>query len=155
VKVCSLFWGVRISFYTLNNILLLLFVYLTVPADFVDAMDEKNYVTAQLTKPMGIVFEENDSKVGGIFVLSVTEGGAAALDGIIKPGDQLVAVNNVKVSGKTFDEALGAIVDSQNPKTQLLLFRGRESQFYGPTGASQAWLDEFISKKSSEIKVEQ
>ena len=56
------------------------------PTDFVDSMEEKNYFATSLTKPMGIVFEENDKEVGGIFVLSEQ-------DGTVKPGDQLVAVN--------------------------------------------------------------
>ena len=41
-------------------------------------MDEKNYVGVSLSKPMGIVFEENDSEFGGIFVQSLTDGGIAA-----------------------------------------------------------------------------
>ena len=40
-------------------------------------MDEKNYISVGLEKPMGIVFEENDEKLGGIFVLSLSEGGVA------------------------------------------------------------------------------
>jgi hypothetical protein len=37
-------------------------------------MDESNYVAVELKKPMGIVFEENDSEFGGIFVQSLKEG---------------------------------------------------------------------------------
>ena len=39
--------------------------------DFVDSMDETQYVTVELGKPMGIVFEENDDDFGGIFVQSL------------------------------------------------------------------------------------
>lgn len=115
------------------------------PTNFVDAMDEKNYVKAELSKPMGIVFEENDEEYGGIFVISLSEGGAAELDGTIKPGDQLVAVNDQKVAAFAFDDALGCIVDATTEKTSLTFFRGSEGQLYGPTGASKEWLDEFIS----------
>jgi C-terminal processing protease CtpA/Prc len=111
-------------------------------------MDEKNYVTASLVKPMGIVFEENDADVGGIFVLSLSEGGAAATAGNIQAGDQLIAVNDKKVSGMTFDDALGTIVASETPATQLMFFRGKETQFYGPTGASTEWVEEFIANKT-------
>lgn len=97
---------------------------------------------------MGIVFEENDEDNGGIFVLSLSEEGAAEKEGTIKPGDQLVAVNDVKVAGLPFDEALGVIVDSSTEKTQLTFFRGTETQLYGPTGASAEWLTEFISKSN-------
>lgn len=121
-----------------------------VPVDFVDSMDEKNYVKAVLTKPMGIVFEENDEENGGIFVVSLSEGGAAETEGTTKPGDQLVAVNVNKVSGMAFDDALGNIVDSTGETTELTFFRGSEAQLYGPTGASQGWLDEFIAK--TEVK---
>lgn len=114
---------------------------------FVDSMDENNYITVDLDKPMGIIFEENDQEVGGIFVQSLTENGAAITSGMLKEGDQLVAVNGLKVSGKTFDEALGTIVNCDTTPTPLVLFRGTSEQFYGPTGASQEWLDDFISKK--------
>ena len=111
-------------------------------------MDAVNYVTVSLGKPMGIVFEENDEEYGGIFVLSLKEGGLAEKSAMFKPGDQLVAVNSKKVCGMSFDDALGAIVDSETAETELLLFRGTADQFYGPTGASKEWLDEFLSKSS-------
>jgi len=117
-----------------------------VPDNFVDSMDDSNYVRALLSKPMGVVFEENDEDMGGIFVQALTENGAAEQSGMIQIGDQLVAVGKNKVSGMAFDEALGTIVDSSEDPTPLLLFRGTSDQLYGPTGASQDWLDEFISK---------
>lgn len=113
-----------------------------VPSDYIDAMDVSNYVTVQLTKPMGIVFEENDEEYGGIFVQSLKEDSAAAA--VLQPGDQLVGVNVLKVSGKAFDDALNAIVESTGATTKLVLFRGNAKQLYGPTGASQAWLDELL-----------
>jgi hypothetical protein len=125
----------------------------TAAADFVDAMDESNYVAVELSKPMGIVFEENDSDFGGIFVQSLKEGGAALSIGVLQEGDQLVAVNAEKVSGLSFDDALGKIVDAQSSKTKLLLFRGKAKHLYGPTGASQAWLDSFISKGGVPVTV--
>ncbi|GFH51553.1 hypothetical protein CTEN210_08029 [Chaetoceros tenuissimus] len=116
------------------------------PDNFVDSMEETNYVVTALPKPMGIVFEENDEEFGGIFVLSLSEGGAAENDGKIKPGDQLVAVDDKKVAGFSFDDALGTIVEAETENTRLVLFRGNEKQLYGPTGASKEWLDEFIAK---------
>ena len=110
-------------------------------------MDESSYVTMSLPKPMGIVFEENDEEFGGIFVLSLSEGGNAEKDGKIKPGDQLVAVNTNKVAGNKFDDALGVIIEAETELTKLVFFRGNEAQFYGPTGASKDWLDEFIAKE--------
>eukprot|EP00593_Proboscia_inermis_P009906 CAMPEP_0171322400 /NCGR_PEP_ID=MMETSP0816-20121228/114931_1 /TAXON_ID=420281 /ORGANISM="Proboscia inermis, Strain CCAP1064/1" /LENGTH=206 /DNA_ID=CAMNT_0011820859 /DNA_START=419 /DNA_END=1039 /DNA_ORIENTATION=- len=120
-----------------------------IPSDFIDAMDTANYISAAITKPMGIIFEENDPDVGGIFLLSLSEGGAAEASDMLKPGDQLIAVNDQKVVGLTFDEALGAIVSAETKDTRLTIFRGPSSQLYGPTGASKAWLDEFIAKENS------
>ena len=51
-------------------------------------MDEAQYVTVELAKPMGIVFEENDADYGGIFVHSLKEGGIAAEDGTVTTGDR-------------------------------------------------------------------
>mmetsp|Transcript_10203 Transcript_10203/g.11843 ORF Transcript_10203/g.11843 Transcript_10203/m.11843 type:complete len:207 (+) Transcript_10203:181-801(+) len=115
------------------------------PANFVDSMDVKNYVSASLTKPMGIVFEENDEEYGGIFVISLSEDGAAEKEGTIKPGDQLVAVNDIKVSGMEFDAALGCIIDASEEQPKLTFFRGTSAQFYGPTGASADWVNEFVA----------
>jgi PDZ domain len=109
-------------------------------------MDEANYVSVELPKPMGIVFEENDSDFGGVFVQSLKEDGVAQKNGILQEGDQLVAVNTEKVFGLSFDDALGKIIDAEGQTTKLLMFRGKAKQLYGPTGASQAWLDSFIAK---------
>ena len=107
-------------------------------------MDSKNYIAIQLQKPMGIVFEENDEEYGGIFVQALKDGGIAATHGVAQAGDQLVAVDTIKVSGMSFDDALSKIIESQGESTKLTLFRGSAKQLYGPTGASQAWLDEFV-----------
>jgi len=118
------------------------------PDDFIDSMDAANYVAVELAKPMGIIFEENDEEYGGIFVQSLKEGGVAEKNGNLKAGDQLVAVGTTKVSGVAFDDALGTIVDSETPLAKLVVFRGTAKQFYGPTGASQEWLDDFVAKES-------
>jgi len=114
------------------------------PLNFIDSMDTKNYVSTSLAKPMGIVFEENDSEFGGIFVLEISEGSSAEMDGTVRPGDQLVSVGGTKVSGLQFEEALGKIIDSKEEKVNLVFFRGPAKFLYGPAGASQDWLDEFI-----------
>jgi hypothetical protein len=115
-------------------------------SDFIDSMDEKNYVAVVLEKPMGIIFEENDSEFGGIFVQSLKEGGIAAENGLLISGDQLVSVGTNNVCGLDFDEALGVIIDSPDEKTKLTLFRGTAKQFYGPTGPSKEWLKIFCEK---------
>ena len=114
-------------------------------------MDEKNYVAVELEKPMGIIFEENDSQYGGIFVQSLKEGGIAAANGLLQPGDQLIVVGTKNVSGLDFDDALGAIIDSTDAKTKLTLFRGTAKQFYGPTGPSKEWLSNFCQKGGAAV----
>lgn len=116
------------------------------PVDFVDSMDETNYIGVSLSKPMGIVFEENDSEYGGIFVQSLSEDGAAAKNGFLQPGDQLVTVGTRDVTGLDFDDALSAIIESEEELTALSLFRGSAKQFYGPTGPSKQWLTAFCEK---------
>merc|ERR1712038_191627 len=122
------------------------------PENFIDSMDKANYFAVSLQKPMGIIFEENDEEYGGIFVLSLSEDGAAEKDGKIKPGDQLVLVNKDQVSGLQFDDALGKIVDANTESTKLVFFRGSAAQFYGPTGASKEWLNEFVSNGGVEVQ---
>jgi C-terminal processing protease CtpA/Prc len=114
-------------------------------------MDPTNYLAVELEKPMGIVFEENDEEYGGIFVQSLKEDGIAAKNGVIVSSDQLVSVGLEKVSGMSFDNALGKIVESEATKTKLVMFRGSAKQLYGPTGASQEWLDEFIAGGAVEV----
>jgi C-terminal processing protease CtpA/Prc len=109
-------------------------------------MDETNYMAVELEKPMGIIFEENDSEYGGIFVQSLKEGGTAAGNGLLLSGDQLVVVGTKNVASLDFDEALGAIIDSTDDKTKLTLFRGTAKQFYGPTGPSKEWMEKFCEK---------
>jgi C-terminal processing protease CtpA/Prc len=109
-------------------------------------MDTNKYVSVELTKPMGIIFEENDAEVGGIFVQSLKEGGAAEVNGNLKGGDQLVIVGTKNVSGLDFDEALGAVIDFPEEAVKLTLFRGTAKQFYGPTGPSKEWLADFCEK---------
>jgi hypothetical protein len=109
-------------------------------------MDAANYVAVKITKPMGIVFEENDLKYGGIYIQSMKAEGAASKTNALREGDQLVAVDATKVSGLPFDEALGTITAATSEPTKLVFFRGSAKQLYGPTGASQQWLDDFLSK---------
>ena len=114
-------------------------------------MDEGNYVAAELAKPMGIVFEENDDDFGGIFVQSIKEGGAADASGVLMEGDQLISVGTSAVHGLPFDDALGSIVDAPGDKVKIVLFRGSAKQFYGPTGASKEWLAGFVEKGGVEV----
>ena len=50
------------------------------------------------------------------------------------------------VLGKSFDDALGKIVESPNPEVQLMVFRGGVSNLYGNLGPSEEWFSEFLGK---------
>ena len=130
------------------------FLPTTAPVDFVDSMDTENYIAVSLPKPMGVVFEENDSEYGGIFVLEISEGSVAETEGTIRPGDQLVSVGDIKVSGMQFEGALGKIIDSTAEKTKLTFFRGPAKFLYGPAGASQEWLDDFVKGTNAKVEAE-
>mmetsp|Transcript_10286 Transcript_10286/g.21145 ORF Transcript_10286/g.21145 Transcript_10286/m.21145 type:complete len:228 (+) Transcript_10286:43-726(+) len=122
--------------------------------EFVDSMDESNYISVALPKPMGIVFEENDVistlSPGGVYVFELAPEGVAMKDGTIQFGDQLVGVcgssDKKVVFGKDFDEAIGAIKESGDEKVTLVCFRGPVKDLYGPTKPSMEWLTEFIQK---------
>lgn len=79
-----------------------------------------------LAKPLGIVFEEIEAGKG-VFVQDLVEGGSAESQGIIQPGDVLVAITATKIVGAKyerrliparsfdFDTVVGAI-ESNEPK---------------------------------------
>ena len=59
----------------------------------------------KMTKPLGIVFEEIN--IGrGVYVQDLVEGGRAEQMGIIQPGDELIAVTAIKVSGAKWGRRL-------------------------------------------------
>lgn len=77
----------------------------------------------EVTKPMGIIFEENEPEVGGLYVAELVPDGAAAATGAIGVDDQLVAVGSTPVTGLDFDTVMAALQDSPSPAT-LEFFRG-------------------------------
>jgi PDZ domain len=69
-------------------------------------MSSNSNFDVTLTKPMGIVFEENDEKFGGIYVKEIKSDSAAAASGSLKAGDQLVEVDGTSVKGASFDRCV-------------------------------------------------
>jgi C-terminal processing protease CtpA/Prc len=69
-------------------------------------MSSNSNFDVTLTKPMGIVFEENDEKFGGIYVKEIKSASVAAASGSLKAGDQLVAVDGTSVKGASFDRCM-------------------------------------------------
>ncbi len=118
--------------------------------DPVDSIDAKNYLVVHLTRPIGILFEENhDDQYGGAFVAEINEGCNAAADGSINCGDQLVAIGTKRVSGMDF-EAMKLVFDSVETETKLSFFRGPAESLYGPSGANIEWLNEFVAEREED-----
>lgn len=117
----------------------------------VDPMDETNYITSHLSRPMGILFEENyEQKYGGAFVTEINVGCSAAANGSICRGDQLIAIGDKRVTGMDFDDVIKLIHDSSEKEIKLTLFRGPAECLYGPNGASIEWLNEFVADRGEE-----
>ena len=82
-------------------------------------------VEVKLSKPMGIIFEENDpAKGGGIYVFEVADGGNAASLGTINLGDVLLSVDGKSAAGLDFDSAMQILIDA--PESDVTLAFSRE-----------------------------
>jgi len=112
----------------------------------VDPMDDNNYLTAHLTRPMGILFEENyDVQHGGAFVAEINEGCSAAADGSICRGDQLIAIGEKRVIGMDFDDIM-QVIEESDTNIKLTVFRGPAESLYGPS-----WLgEEYVPERGEE-----
>lgn len=113
--------------------------------DFVDSMSDRNYVKVNLPKPMGVVFEENDPTVGGVFAASIMPDMAAHKTGKLQAGDQLVAVGDQDVLGLLFDDALSYITSTEG-NVDLVFFRGGLQNLYGPRAPTTQWFSEFMER---------
>jgi len=108
-------------------------------------------IEVTLPRPLGIAFEEVDAGQGGVLVTELVEGGNAAADGSIHPGDILVAVTACKQFGPRserkllpareldFDTIMGAI-GSNEPR-----YRARDVvlHFMRPSKANEERVKEF------------
>lgn len=61
---------------------------------------------------ISIVGQSNQSGDGGIYVGSIMNGGAVALDGRIQPGDMILQVNDVNFENMSNDEAVRVLRDA-------------------------------------------
>jgi len=84
----------------------------------------ENRVQVSLTKPMGLVFEENDPKLGGIYVSEVGEGSVAT--GKVEVKDQLVSIDGASTLGMGFDDAMDLLVEADSVKVALQFARGED-----------------------------
>ena len=71
------------------------------------AMPE-GWVEVALRSPLGIVFEENEQKIGpaGVKVIDLVQDGNAAKSGKIQQGDQLVGVTGIRIMGGKYERLM-------------------------------------------------
>lgn len=90
------------------------------------------YLDVTLQKPMGIVLEENDPKIRGVYVKSLSQGGAAAASGKIQAGDHLVSVQGEAVTGKDLDTVLATVGNAPAEGVQMRFYRGALGDIINP-----------------------
>lgn len=75
------------------------------------------------------MFEENAPEYGGLYVLELTEGGAAATSGALEPNDQLVSIAGNGATGPdaSFDNVMDALGATESP-AKLRFFRGSAAE---------------------------
>lgn len=85
-----------------------------------------------LPKPMGIVLEENDPRIKGVCVKSLSDGGVAATSGEINNGDQLIKVGGESVIGLDFQSVLDKVGMAPEDGVKLEFFRGDIKEYINP-----------------------
>eukprot|EP00984_Skeletonema_dohrnii_P030962 scaffold22896_cov65-Skeletonema_dohrnii-CCMP3373.AAC.1 len=117
----------------------------------VDPTDDNNYLTTHLTRPMGILFEENyDVQHGGAYIAEINEGGSAAADGSICRGDQLIAIEEKRVIGMDFDDIM-QVIEESDTNIKLTVFRGPAESLYGPScGSAEQLGEEYVPERGEE-----
>jgi hypothetical protein len=90
------------------------------------------YLEVTLQKPMGIVLEENDPKIRGVYVKSLSQGGAAAASGKIQAGDHLISVQGASVTGKDLDTVLATVGNAPAEGVQMKFYRGALGDIINP-----------------------
>lgn len=116
-----------------------------VKIDSVDTMNESNYLTVTLQKPLGVTVEENPRELGGGVSIVALEGGSRAEKLGLQPGFQLLAAGGVAVHGMSLAEAIRPI-EAAEDKVQLTFFNGSAEAFYGLLGPKPSWLSAFLHK---------
>ncbi|CAJ1355622.1 unnamed protein product [Effrenium voratum] len=117
---------------------------------FMDSMEEANYITVAMEKPLGLEFVENSEKEGrGVMVDKVAAGSNADQTGLLCAGYQLIFVDGRPVHGLSFDDAIQPIVDAQGP-VRLTFFTGEPEYFYGDFRPEEEWLADFREKLVSD-----
>lgn len=109
--------------------------------------------------PLGFFIRQGDGlfKKHGIFVSRVTQGSIVDANGLLKVGDEIIAVNYVDIDGFSLDDVVRMI---QAPRKLILTiqinaFPVKSSSFVGDAFSSLATKGEKAKSKASKIKSKQ
>ncbi|CAK9088440.1 unnamed protein product [Durusdinium trenchii] len=113
--------------------------------DAVDTMNESNYLTVTVQKPLGLTVEENSKVAGGGVAVCGLEPNSNAERAGLRTGLQLLAAGGVPVHGMSLEDAIQPI-EAAEDQVQLTFFMGSAEAFYGVLGPKPAWLSSFLHK---------
>ncbi|CAE7679620.1 PTAC2 [Symbiodinium pilosum] len=115
-------------------------------AVIIDSMDEANYVTVTVEKPLGVQIEENPKESGGgVAVKNIMPDSNAERCQMIQPGYQLVAASGIPVHGLHLEDAARPI-EAAKGRVQLTFFKGSADTFNGLLGPDPEWLSAFLRR---------
>jgi hypothetical protein len=82
-------------------------------------------VTADIAKPLGLEVEHNDRRCLGVFVKGFVAGGHAEVEGTLRPGDRIEAVDGAPTAGKSFDEVTVMLRSAPGPRVVIMTHRSQ------------------------------
>eukprot|EP00986_Skeletonema_menzelii_P015316 scaffold11500_cov144-Skeletonema_menzelii.AAC.2 len=103
-----------------------------------------NLINITLSKPLGIIFEPiSDPQECGVRILDLPRGGKAYNSGELKVGDELLFINNMKLSSLTYYQVVNFISQGHDQKQFNFIFqrpnkRGRKAKMDRRTANQQA-----------------
>mmetsp|Transcript_18877 Transcript_18877/g.46349 ORF Transcript_18877/g.46349 Transcript_18877/m.46349 type:complete len:274 (-) Transcript_18877:122-943(-) len=103
------------------------------PAGLPKRKYSRTFFNVSLTKPMGMILEDNDPTVGGVYVAQFTPNSPAEQCEELKLGAQLVSVAGKSVKGLHFEGVMDALKQADSP-VPLEFFDGSVSSLYGGWG---------------------
>eukprot|EP00913_Durusdinium_trenchii_P028214 g26449.t1 len=117
--------------------------------DAVDTMNESNYLTVTVQKPLGLTVEENSKVAGGGVAVCGLEPNSNAERAGLRTGLQLLAAGGVPVHGMSLEDAIQPI-EAAEDQVQLTFFMGSAEAFYGegktPQGRTWSWALELLDE---------
>jgi PDZ domain len=86
----------------------------------IDMSHDIKFIVVDLTLPLGLIFQENDS---GCWITTVLPDGSAAATNAVEPGDQLASVDGINAMDMTVDEIAYLVRQHKGETVELTLLR--------------------------------